>query len=205
MDSIVWQIEEERLFFIALDELQRFGCEAVAEKFTGRPVGQRRNFVRREIARRLAFVAARDVEVEALLVGPAGFGAEVPLADAGRGVACGFEGLGHIRDVGRELQGPVRHAQFGEGALVSGDPVGDMQPRRVLSGHDACARGRTDRAGRIGVGEAHALRGEAVDVRRLVVRAAEAAEVSPAHVVGENEDDVGFGDGFGCRCRKGHC
>src|SRR5262249_46259266 len=40
-------------------------------------------------------------------------------------------------------------------------------------------------------GEAHALGGELVDVWRFVVLGALAAQVGPAEVVGEDEDDVG--------------
>ena len=35
-------------------------------------------------------------------------------------------------------------------------------------------------------------RGQPVDVRRLVKRAAEAADIPPAEIVGEDEDDVGL-------------
>ncbi len=79
-----------------------------------------------------------------------------------------------------------------------------MQARRVLAGEDACPRWRADRASRVGVGEAHALRREPVDVRRLVERAAEAAQVAPAHVVDENEDEVGARSGFGGGCWSGY-
>ena len=50
---------------------------------------------------------------------------------------------------------------------------------------------RADRAGRIRVGKAHALAGEAVDVGRFVEGTAVADKVLPAHVVDEDEDDVG--------------
>jgi hypothetical protein len=45
-------------------------------------------------------------------------------------------------------------------------------------------------AGVIGVGEPHALVGQAVDGGDLVKRAAVAAEIPLAEVVGEDEDDV---------------
>ena len=51
-----------------------------------------------------------------------------------------------------------------------------------------------DRLGAVAAGEAHPLRGEPVEVGRVVVLAAVAAEVVDAQVVGVDQDDVGAVD-----------
>src|SRR5205823_2294729 len=66
----------------------------------------------------------------------------------------------------------------------------DAGARGVLAGHQAGPRGGAILAVVV-AGEAQALRGEAVDVRRLVVLRALAAQVRPAEVVGQDEDDIG--------------
>ncbi len=68
----------------------------------------------------------------------------------------------------------------------------DLQPVLVTAGHQADPGGRADRGVGIGLHEAQTLGCEAVDVRRLVVRPAVAADVGVAEVVGQQEDDVGL-------------
>ena len=65
----------------------------------------------------------------------------------------------------------------------------------VLAGHEAAARRRADGAAGVGLGEAHALGRQAVEVGRLDALLAVAAEVAVAEVVGQDEDDVGLGAG----------
>jgi len=73
----------------------------------------------------------------------------------------------------------------GKGRLIFLSPVAPCDQRKV--------RGRTD--GRVGIrlGEAHALGGKAIQVRGLVLGLAVDAEVSPAEVISENEENVGSG------------
>ena len=61
----------------------------------------------------------------------------------------------------------------------------------VASGHQAGPRGRADRHD-VEVGQRHALRGQAVDVRRADERIAGYAEFAEALVVGEDDDHVGL-------------
>ena len=75
--------------------------------------------------------------------------------------------------------------------LPAWQPIGEMEPGRPLAGHDAGPRRRADRAGSIGLREPHSVGSEAVDVRRFVIRAAVAAQVRPAEVVHQDENDVG--------------
>ena len=112
--------------------------------------------------------------------------AEVPLADGGGGVAVLFEEGGHREAIGgdeRRIIGAVEHA-FLEPAAP-----------RVTTGEQAVARGRADGGAAVGVGERHALRGEAVEVGRLDFSAGrvERLHVAVSEIVGEDVDDVGSG------------
>ncbi|MDX2151639.1 MAG: hypothetical protein SFV54_12955 [Bryobacteraceae bacterium] len=72
----------------------------------------------------------------------------------------------------------------------------------VEAGHQAAAGRRADGAAGVGLGEAHAFGGHAVEVRGLNVSLAVAADVSPGEVIGEDEDDIRLGAGL-CRERSG--
>ena len=62
----------------------------------------------------------------------------------------------------------------------------------VASGHESGAGGSAKGCGDIEAGEACAFLGHLVDVGRVDVFAAEAAEVGVALVIGEDDDEVGF-------------
>ena len=72
----------------------------------------------------------------------------------------------------------IQHAEL--------DVIADV----VLTGHDLCPRGCADRVGEA-VGEAHALRRQLVQIRRLAGFAAVGGQGFIAHVVGHDENDVG--------------
>jgi len=71
-------------------------------------------------------------------------------------------------------------------------PDRHVQPRGMLAGEERRTARRAD-GHRVGMGEAKALLRESVEVRRLMQIRAVAAEVAPAQIIGEDEDDVGFG------------
>ena len=78
---------------------------------------------------------------------------------------------------------------------------------RVEAAEEAGAARGAQRGGAEGVGEAHALGGEPVDVRRLQKRMAGEAHAVPAQIVGKDEDDVGppglpAADERGCGSRE---
>src|SRR5262249_43015095 len=87
---------------------------------------------------------------------------------------------------------------LGRHVLAAGQKGGDVVARRVAAGEDAGPRRRAQGTSGVGIGELHALRCKLVNVWRLVKRAAEKADVAPAHVVDEDEDKVGLGDVGGC-------
>jgi hypothetical protein len=71
------------------------------------------------------------------------------------------------------------------------------------AGKEAVTAGRADGGGGLGVGEAQPFAGEPVDVRRGdfgygVVT----ADIPVAEVIGEDEDDVGWGGGSRCVGRR---
>ena len=101
--------------------------------------------------------------------------AQMPLAGRRSPVAGGLEQLDERQSVGR--QRPVKLLGIG---LV-----------RVGAGDDAGPAGAARADRQVGVGEAHATLGQAVEVRRANAGVAGAAEVVPCEVVGDDENNVG--------------
>lgn len=139
---------------------------------------------------------------------------EVPFAEVGGGVAGIPQPLGECVVVGTQSRERVRDEHsciprretFDELHLLDvACRRGDARACRVLSGHDARPRRRAERAGGEGVGEPDPAGGEAVDVRRLVERAAKTAEIANAEVIREDQHDVGpVGGGGHCRSEDDH-
>ena len=72
------------------------------------------------------------------------------------------------------------------------NPVSYVQARGIFAGQDGCARGRANRAGRIRLREFHPLASQAIDIWRAIELAAKASCICPAHVIDEDEDDIGM-------------
>ena len=68
-----------------------------------------------------------------------------------------------------------------------------LEPILIAPGDQRNAGGRAD--GRVGIGliEAHALGGEAVQMRGLEIGGAIDAQVGPAQIVGQDENDIRCG------------
>ncbi len=60
----------------------------------------------------------------------------------------------------------------------------------VTAGEQRGAGGGAVGHGDVAIGEASTLGGHAVEVRRFVGRAAEAAEVATAEIIGQNNDEI---------------
>ena len=140
-------------------------------------------------------VAVRDSEVVVeSLVGrhEVGMVAQVPLADGHRGIAAGLEDLGdgHLRRVQPLAGCGEQHAE-----VLFVDMHVDTS--RVAAGHQAGSRRGADRAGRIEVGQPHALAGHPVQYRRVVRLGPEGADVGIAEVIAENDDEIRLGVGQG--------
>ena len=106
--------------------------------------------------------------------------AQVPLANHAGAVAAGGEQFSQRRLVSREA---VR-VSWAEGS-VNPDPVG------IAAGQQGRSGGRADRLGDMKIGEANALTGEPVDLRRRGNAAAVAGRVGIAHVISKDDHDVG--------------
>ena len=106
--------------------------------------------------------------------------AEVVLAELAGRIAHRLERGGNGRRLGRHADGGARLA---DGRQAGAD--------RQLTGDEVRAAGRATRLGVV-VGEAHALGGEPVEVRRAPGHNASVvgADVEPADVVAHDEDDV---------------
>ena len=196
VEGIVGQMQEEGALRVAtLDQGDRLIRQPVGQVLPFGAVFEIFHAVRREVAfARAAPLESADVDVEAVLVRPVGPAAEVPLADVPGLVAAALQRGGQgglfqrqVVDVGRVDQA----AAAGMEVPAPGDPVGHADVGGVLAGEDARPGRAADGAGGIGVGEPHAALGQAVEVGRLVEAAPLAAEVPPAHIIDENEDNVG--------------
>ena len=103
---------------------------------------------------------------------------EVPLALDRGGVAAGLEHLGDGALV--PMQSDRRSGA--QGAL-------DPDPAGIAAGQQRRPGGRTDRLGRVELGESHPLPGQLIDVRSRD-RGAETTHVPVSQIVAENNHDV---------------
>ena len=76
---------------------------------------------------------------------------------------------------------------------ATGEERGDLQASRTLAGHQGRAGRRADRSRGVGLGETGAFGGKLVQVGRVLILTAEAAEVVDAEVISEEDDEVGRG------------
>ena len=114
---------------------------------------------------------------------------EMPLADHHRLIATGFGHLGQRHLVGMQADAVGRE-----------EHTGHADARAVAAGQEAGPRHRADRR-RVEAREAHAFRGEPIQVGRAQGLVAEGADVRVAHVVDEEDDDV-RGSGRFCGERR---
>ncbi len=122
--------------------------------------------------------------IEAAVGAGARHDVDVPLARVVRAVAERFQ----------ELRQGLSPLGSGPSRRVHGDLL------RIVAEHQRGARGPASR-GVVELGEAQAVPGEAVQLRRRDL-AAVAPQVRIPHVVGDNEDDVGSGGGADAAARK---
>ena len=130
---------------------------------------------------------AAGVPVEAVVGGAHDLGrpvvtvaGEVPFTDHAGGVAGVAQPLGQGNVIGRQ-------AVFGVGPEV----IQNAHPRRVLAGEKRRTIWRANRGRGVGLGEPQAALGQAIEVRGLVEVIAVTAQLRPAKVVSQNENDVG--------------
>ena len=214
------EVDEKRASLAGADELAGLVGHAFVDVPSGFVLDLRigDEFPGREVATTAAGAGSlgcvRPVDVEALvarLVGVSRFQvmAEVPLAKVRRRVTRNLECFGERMVVGLEAGDAIgdEYADFTVLVLTEAflelhrrqmaDGRGDAGTGRVLAGQDARASRRAERAGGIRLREPDAAGGQAIEVGRLMILAAEAGEVAPAEVVGQDQDDIRLicGDG----------
>ena len=108
---------------------------------------------------------------------------EMPLADEGRVVAVLPDERGNRRMAWRQ---PGSGRAFSRQRLLQPD----FQPLRIASGDKRAPRRRADRRRGVGTRELDALLREPIEVGRLVIGAAVAAQIAVAQIVREDEEDV---------------
>lgn len=219
VDHGVWQVEEERLIFAAIDEGGGFiGVEpgefclilgrdgwvddgVVFDQWEVWPAfqslfhGQLPDF--RVERPHIVAVGQSEVFVEAVLEWEeGGVVPEVPFAEAGGGVVFLSADFCECCFVGVDTDA----ALWSECSLDTDSDV-------VATGQEGCSRSGADGLGDIEIGEAAAASGEVSEVGCELGVTAKGGWVSVAHVVHENEDDIWsfFGCGEGGGVETGQC
>ena len=141
----------------------------------------------------LAVVAEPAVKALLQLRPAGGRAAEAPFAEAARRITGGLEDFSQCdRRVGnRILPLVLRLAESRQPLRIVCLPVvADEGVAGVLAGHQHAARRGADRISAVVLGELHALRSQAVHIRRLDDLLPVAAEIPRTEVIGQDEDDV---------------
>jgi hypothetical protein len=215
---------EEGSVAAPLDETNRLIGQAIDDVFAVGAGGDGSGL--EAVGRKIAVGAGRagiglavPGDLVSLPFGPVRLGeSQVPLAEMPGGIPGVAQGFGEGVFVGIEITETLRRDDRPVGRsrrritgslrrkrrLMPGGR-GQAEPGRILPGEDAGAGRRTEGVRRVGVGEPHAARGQTVDVGRFVVAAAVNPTVHPAHVVYEEQDDVGAVRGGGDRGRPAQC
>ena len=107
------------------------------------------------------------------MIRPERFLAQVPLADVRRGVARVMEPAREIGLLQIQFHLPVGDSKLRKRTLMTGNPVCEMQGRRIAARQNRRPRRRAHLAHRIRPIEAHAFPPEPIDIRRVIQFAAE--------------------------------
>jgi len=198
VDVVVGQVQEKRLGRIALlKEFNRLFGESFGEIFAGLVSHERGIGPRRVVpAWRRAAVVASNIDIEPLILGPMAFTAEMPFAGEESLVTVRLQLLGNGHLLECEVVSILRMQQLIVGVIaLAWDPVRDVHSHRMPPGHDACASGAANWTRCVALREPYAGGSEFVDMRRFMKFASVGADIRPAHVVHEEEQEVGL---LGC-------
>mgnify|MGYP000946485816 CR=1 FL=1 len=175
VDGVVGDLEEKGLVLVTLDELDGFAGEVCGGAFAAAGPGAAFGFLG---------------GLPALQRGTVVLPAEMPFAEITGGVSCRAEAFGDGLDLQGQLQRHGRVAEFGEGALVAGDVLGDAEAGLVLPALEVAPRRRAHRP-RVELSESHSLTRQAIQVWRFVEGVAVASDVGPAQIISEDQDHIG--------------
>ena len=119
--------------------------------------------------------------------------AQVPFTHIARGISGLLHRFGNRDHIEGQSHGGLRIDYPFKGTPVTGNVCGDSNACLVLSRLYCTAGGRAYRTGGIKIGKAHAVLGQLIDVGRIDEVISIATNISPAHIINEYKDDVGFG------------
>ena len=191
MHRVIGHVEEERIAAVFFDEALGSRSELVRQVIPSPGPGDLEPLVRCEHRPVRAQMTGRKAFVESAFFRQIFAASEVPLADTGGGIAGGSKWLCNNSLVEWQAQGKLRLQQLGMRQHVSRQVLGQAEPSGPASGENTGPRRRTVGGRGIGIRETHALFGETVDVGRSMVGVAIGPDIGVAHVIKEQEDDVG--------------
>ncbi|MBA7661095.1 hypothetical protein ES703_69107 [subsurface metagenome] len=114
----------------------------------------------------------------------------MPLSETGGGIARWLEDFRNCYLFQRKVFLPFRLLEFLVWIITARNKIGQVQTGRIPSGHNAGPRWRADRACGVCIGKSHPLVGKPVDIGSFIVIAAVAAQLRPAHIIGEDKKKV---------------
>ena len=133
-----------------------------------------------------------DVDVKTLILRPMPFTTQMPFAGEESLVPMLLQLLGNRHLLVREVVAILRMQQLvGRAIALPGDPVGDIHPHWMPSGHDTRARGTANRTSRVALCKPHAGGRKFIDVWSFMKLAPVGADIRPAHIIDEEEQKVG--------------
>ena len=139
---------------------------------------------------------AANVDVKTLIFRPMSLTTEMPLAGEESLVTVRLQLLGNGHLLKCEVVSILRMKQLIVGVIaLAWDPVRDVHSHRMPPSHDATAGGAANWTRCVALREPHARGGKFVDMRRFMKFASVGADIRPAHVVHEEEQEVGL---LGC-------
>ncbi len=194
MHRIMSQIEEEGLVLVGFDELACLDTEPVGQVFALFLVFQIRILVRTMVTASAGTAPrlARDVYVETLRGRVI---SQVPFAHGCGNVSPVLQGFAHSHELlcqmGRVLNGN-KLSMLRQTSIRIAHCINSMSGG-ILAGHQTGSTWSAVGSIGIGVHKDHAVLGQLIDVRALVIFRSHESEVGPAEVVDEKENDVRLG------------
>src|SRR5215475_5604594 len=105
------KVYEEGSVFVLFNKLDDLVAKPIGEILALRSIRQSRDIVRREIGRWLRRRGSGDVDVETMFIREVWFAAQVPFANARRGIASVMKGIRNCLFFEWQIFGPIRHQE----------------------------------------------------------------------------------------------
>ena len=128
---------------------------------------------------------------------------QMPFSQEDTPVSEGFELVGQRgNSLGQMLVDGGGEQAIGMARWPPGQKGGEVEPGGMLAGEHGGSGGGTDRTGAGGGGEPNSLCRQSIQMRRVVVGPAVAAQIVPAQIVCHQQHDMGRAYGGGSPCGK---